>query len=141
MSTEVLFGYIQGQAKRRATGCVNFGATVAYCLALPAAVTQPGDHLLAEPCTSSPIAADKNTDASSFRPMPSRRWNAPFLSCRFVRIRSAICFFAFLFSSCLCVCVCVCAYPLHPLHKACISLHRGCYVAFTLMCGVQISGY
>ena len=32
---------------------VNFVAVVAYhfCLALPAAVTQPGVHLIAEPCT------------------------------------------------------------------------------------------
>ena len=32
---------------------VNFVAAVAYhfCLAMPAAFRQPGDHLLAEPCT------------------------------------------------------------------------------------------
>ena len=32
---------------------VNFVAGVAYhfCLALPAAITQPGDHLLTEQCT------------------------------------------------------------------------------------------
>ena len=34
---------------------VNFVPAVAYhfCLPLPAAVTQPGDHLLTEPCTYS----------------------------------------------------------------------------------------
>ena len=42
----------QGLAKRRSPGLVNFAAAVAYhfYLALPAAFTQPGEHLLAEPC-------------------------------------------------------------------------------------------
>ena len=41
-----------GSAKRRSPGLVNFVTALAYhfCLALPAAFTQPGDHLLAEPC-------------------------------------------------------------------------------------------
>ena len=44
---------VQGTAKRRFPGLVNFIAAVAYhfCLALPAAFTQPWDHLLVEPCT------------------------------------------------------------------------------------------
>ena len=53
---------VQGSAKRRAPGLVNFGElfvlvnfvpAVAYhfCLALPAAFTQPGARLLAEPCS------------------------------------------------------------------------------------------
>ena len=50
-----LCGEIQGSAKRRASGLVNIVAALAYhfWLALPAAFTQPGDHLLAEPCISS----------------------------------------------------------------------------------------
>ena len=44
---------LQGSAKRRSSGLVNFVSAVAYhfCLALPAAFTQPGIHLLAKPCT------------------------------------------------------------------------------------------
>ena len=44
--------YMQGLAKRQFPGLVTFGSAVAYhfCLALPAAFTQPGDHLFAEPC-------------------------------------------------------------------------------------------
>ena len=44
---------IQGLAKKPAPGLVNFVPAAAYhfCLALPAEFTQPGDHLLAEPCT------------------------------------------------------------------------------------------
>ena len=40
-------------AKRRSSGFMNFVGSLAFhfCLALPAAFTQPGDHLLAEPCT------------------------------------------------------------------------------------------
>ena len=43
---------LQSSAKRRSPGLVNFVTAPAYhsCLALPAAFTQPGDHLLAEPC-------------------------------------------------------------------------------------------
>ena len=43
----------QGFAKRRSPGLVNFVAAAAhhFFLALPAAFTQPGDRLLAEPCT------------------------------------------------------------------------------------------
>ena len=43
---------VQGSAKWRSSSLVNFAAAVAYliCLALPAAFTQPGDHLLAAPC-------------------------------------------------------------------------------------------
>ena len=43
---------VQDPAKRRDQLLVNFVPAVAYhfCLALPAAFKQPGDHLLAEPC-------------------------------------------------------------------------------------------
>ena len=46
--------YIHGSAKRRPPGLVNSVPALAYhfCLSLLAAFTQPGDHLLAEPCTS-----------------------------------------------------------------------------------------
>ena len=39
--------------KSRSPGLVTFVPGVAdhFCLALPAAFTQPGEHLLAEPCT------------------------------------------------------------------------------------------
>ena len=41
-------------AERRSPGLVNLFSALAYhfCPALPAAFTQPWDHLLAEPCTS-----------------------------------------------------------------------------------------
>ena len=43
---------VEGSAKRRYPGLVNFVTAVAhhFCLALPAAFTQPGDNLLAEVC-------------------------------------------------------------------------------------------
>ena len=43
---------IQGSAKRQSSDLVNSVAAVAFhfCLALPAAFTQPGDHLLGHPC-------------------------------------------------------------------------------------------
>ena len=39
--------FVQGSAKRRSPGLVNFVTALAFhsCLALPAACTQPGDHL------------------------------------------------------------------------------------------------
>ena len=45
---------VQGSAKRRAPDLVNFVPVVAchFYLALTAAFTQPGDHLLAKRCTS-----------------------------------------------------------------------------------------
>ena len=45
---------LQGSAKRWTPGLVNFVPAVAYhfCLALPAAFTQPGAHMLTEPCIS-----------------------------------------------------------------------------------------
>ena len=45
---------IQGSAKRLRPGLVNFVTAVAYhlCLVLPAGFTQPGQSLLADPCTS-----------------------------------------------------------------------------------------
>ena len=48
------FSHVQGSAKRRSPGLVKFVAAVTYyfCLALPGAITQPGDHLSAEPCIS-----------------------------------------------------------------------------------------
>ena len=39
----------QGSAKRRAPGLVNFVTANHFCLNLPAAFTQPGNHPLAEP--------------------------------------------------------------------------------------------
>merc|ERR1719229_1692728 len=46
---------VQSSAKRRSPGLVNFVTAVAhnFCLALHAAFTQPGNHLLAGPCNSS----------------------------------------------------------------------------------------
>ena len=43
---------MQGSAIRQSPGLVNFVTAIAYhfCIALPAAFTQPEDHLLAEPC-------------------------------------------------------------------------------------------
>ena len=43
---------VQGCAKKWAPGVANFVPAVAYhfCLTLPAAFTQPGDLLIAEPC-------------------------------------------------------------------------------------------
>ena len=43
--------HIQVSAERRTPGLVNFATALAYhfCLALPAAFTQPADQLLAEP--------------------------------------------------------------------------------------------
>ena len=51
---EALSLSLQGSTNRRAPGFVNFVLTLAYhfCLNLPAAFTQPGAHLLVEPCTS-----------------------------------------------------------------------------------------
>ena len=43
---------LQGSAIRQSPGLVNFVTVIAYhiCLALPAALTQPGVHLLVKPC-------------------------------------------------------------------------------------------
>ena len=43
---------VQGWAKRRSPGLVNFVTALAYhfCPALPPVFTQPGDYLLADPC-------------------------------------------------------------------------------------------
>ena len=51
--------HIQGSAKRRSPGFVNFVTAVAYhlCLAMPAAFTQPGDHILAELCRGGRVRA------------------------------------------------------------------------------------
>ena len=45
---------VQGSANRQTPGWANFVTALAYhfCLALTAAFTQPGDHLLAKRCTS-----------------------------------------------------------------------------------------
>ena len=45
--------FLQGLAEKWVPGLVNFVLAVAYhlCLALPGAFTQPGDHLLSDPCT------------------------------------------------------------------------------------------
>ena len=44
---------VQGTTKRLGSGLVNFVTALAYhfCLNFPAAFTQPGDHLSAEPCS------------------------------------------------------------------------------------------
>ena len=44
----------RSQLKGRSPGLVNFVPALAYhfCLAMPAAFTQPGDHILAEPCSN-----------------------------------------------------------------------------------------
>ena len=44
---------VKGSAKMQSPGSVKFVPAVAYqfCLALPAEITQPGDHLLEKPCT------------------------------------------------------------------------------------------
>ena len=49
-----VFSHVQGSAKRLRPGLVNFINAVAYhfCLSLPAAFTQPGRSLLADPCIS-----------------------------------------------------------------------------------------
>ena len=46
---------IKSSAKRWSPGLMNFVPAVVYhfCLALPAAFTQPGDHPLPDPCTLS----------------------------------------------------------------------------------------
>ena len=43
---------VQDLAKRWSPSLVSFAVAHHFCLALPAAFTQPGDHLLAEPCTN-----------------------------------------------------------------------------------------
>ena len=45
--------HVQGSDKRQSPGLVNYVTALAYlfCMALPGAVTQPGDHLVAELCT------------------------------------------------------------------------------------------
>ena len=48
-----VIGYMESSpAKRRCPGLMNFVSAIAYhfCLALPAAFTQPGVHLLSHPC-------------------------------------------------------------------------------------------
>ena len=63
---------IQGSAKRRSPGLVNFVAAVAYhfCLALPAAFTQPRVHFLAEPriVTYAPVTIHEKTFQHSSLP-------------------------------------------------------------------------
>ena len=43
---------LQGSAKRRSTGCVNFVPAVAchFCFILPEKFSQPGAHYLSQPC-------------------------------------------------------------------------------------------
>ena len=52
----------QGPAKRWSPGLVNFVAAFVYhfCMASPAAFTQPGKHLLAEPCMSITLSQQHN---------------------------------------------------------------------------------
>ena len=57
---------VQGYTKRWSQGLVNFVSALAYhfCLALSAAFTQPGNHLLAKPCNqySLPLSAGVQRD-------------------------------------------------------------------------------
>ena len=48
---------LQGSVQRWSLGLVNFVTALAYrfCLTLPAALTQPGDHISSEPCTFSKL--------------------------------------------------------------------------------------
>ena len=74
---------VQGSSKRRSPGLMNFVPAVAYhpCLILPAAFTQPGDHLLAEPCSAN-IGFAPALVFSSFsikEPMASAPVNALFI--------------------------------------------------------------
>ena len=52
MQEFLLHHAVQGSAKRQNPGLVNFVPALSYhlSLALPAAFTQPGNRLLAEPC-------------------------------------------------------------------------------------------
>ena len=58
---------VQGSAKRRSPGLVNFIFALAYlfCQALCASFTQPGDHLLAEPCRRGKSAACRSETSTS----------------------------------------------------------------------------
>ena len=51
---------VQGLAKRRVPGLVNFDTAVAHrhCLGLTAAFTEPRVHLLAEPCSQTSACLD-----------------------------------------------------------------------------------
>ena len=64
---------VQGYTKRWSQGLVNFVSALAYhfCLALPAKFTQPGNHLLAQPSTASPVlTSDIGARCSSRLPVP-----------------------------------------------------------------------
>ena len=54
---------IQSSAKRWFPGLVNFVSAIPYhfCLAYPAAFTQPGNHLLAYPCISDALCHGSQT--------------------------------------------------------------------------------
>ena len=53
LSTSQIMQFLQGSAKRHSPGLVNSVHAIAFnfCLAMPAAFTQPKDHLVAELCT------------------------------------------------------------------------------------------
>ena len=54
-------------------GWLNFYPALAYlsCLSMPAAFTQPGNHLLAQPSTASPVlTSDIGARCSSRLPVP-----------------------------------------------------------------------
>ena len=66
---------LQGTSMSWASGLVIFFPALAYhfCLALPAAFTQPGDHLLAEPHALSLLA---RSAIQIFHDPASLRWNS-----------------------------------------------------------------
>ena len=66
---------IQGSAKRRAPGLVNFITAVAYhfCLSLPAAFTQPGSHILAEPCSDKSLSRMQSYTGLGYKVGPRLR--------------------------------------------------------------------
>ena len=62
---------VQGWAKRRLPGLVNVVTAVAYhlCLALPAAFTQPEDHLLAVPSSSTTVLHKTGVNCVKIHPI------------------------------------------------------------------------
>ena len=67
---------IQGLAKRRSIGLVNFVTLRAYllCLALPAVFTQPGHHLLAEPSSNASATCDLSREPQRERGIMMDEW-------------------------------------------------------------------
>ena len=65
---------IQGSAKRQAPGLVNLVPAVAYhiCLSLPAALSQPGRSLLANPCILLPRRCGPSTSVLVCTALPAK---------------------------------------------------------------------